>query len=99
MWGLVQSRGLGPKLDDEVVEPEPFVGVDRPGEPVDRAAEALAQVSAGVGRRRISDLHADRASQGGRVPALSLQRRLQLGQPPAEQVVRRPYQAVFQASA
>jgi hypothetical protein len=37
-----RSRGLRFKLDDEVVEAELLVGVDRPGELVERAAEPLA---------------------------------------------------------
>jgi hypothetical protein len=30
--------GLGRQLDDEVIQPEPFVRIDRPGDFVDRAA-------------------------------------------------------------
>jgi len=77
-------------LDDEVVETELLVRVDRPGELVDRAANAPAHILAWIASVRISDLHADRPSQRGRVPALSLQRRVQLGQPPVEQLVRQP---------
>src|SRR5215218_10200251 len=73
------------ELDDEVVETELLVRVDRPGELVDRAAEPLAQVLPRVRGVGIPDLHADRPSQRGRVPALSRKGRVEVGESAVEQ--------------
>ena len=81
----VQCR-LGARLetDDEVVDAEPFVRVDRAGQLVGGAGERPGAGLAGISQFAV---HAYGAAQRGRVAAFGLQRRVHAGQPLAQPLV------------
>src|SRR5450631_1220993 len=84
----VQGRlGTGLETDDEVVDAEPFVLVDRAGQLVDEAGERSAASLAGISQLPV---HAYGAAQGGRVAAFGLQRCPYVGQPLAQPLVGQP---------
>ncbi len=71
------------EADDEVVDAEPFVRVDRAGQ-FGEAGERPAAGLAGISQLPV---HADGAAQRGRVAAFGLQRRAQASQPLAQPLV------------
>ncbi len=83
------------EADDEVVDAEPFVRIDRAGQLAGEAGERPAASLAGISQLAV---HADGAAQRGRVAAFGLQRRVQASRWPSRSSGS-PNQAVFQASA
>lgn len=81
----VQCR-LGARLetDDEVVDSQPFVRVERVGQLVDGAGERPAVGLVGLSQLAV---HAYGAAQRGRVAAFGLQYRVHVGQPLAQPLV------------